>query len=719
MRDVKIKSISKSLIEGTGEEGAEKPVKKFIEKNTRWEPGAWQLDAATTNTLETLQLTMCKYVEEECKANHCTNTDNNHVPACCHKTIRNRDKNNLSKEELVSLKQLKTNSNIIIKPADKGGATVIMDIQAYEAEAMRQLNNSNYYTQIPSTLAPTNVIKIKEILDKIYNKKLISLAQLKYLSGPADYSLRNFYLLPKIHKDKSKWPSEKMPEGRPIVSDTNSESSRVAEYIDHYINPLSVNCFSYIKNSYDFVEQIRHTKVEGDFLLVTADIKSLYTNMNIDRMVETVEEVLRNNPDPQRPDNELVELLDYTLRNNDFSFGEKQYLQTCGTAMGKRYAPGLARIYLNGWDIKATNDFKYKPEFWRRFLDDIFFIWKHGTEKLREFEIYLNTLIPGIEISFEVSRTEIPFLDVMLYVQDGTIQTKTYFKPTDTHQLLHTQSYHPTHTCMGILKSQFIRFKKLSSTFEDYNHTCLTLYKYLINRGYTRAKFWKLKYQIWYGTTPKTNNNNNNKNDRNTLLPMVLEYSSVAQKLAKKYRETLQQNDKLAKLNIITAYKIAPNLKKILVRSKFRGGRHEERTGGKFTKCTSIKCQMCTTYSDENSRVRSSTNGQSFLIKHRLNCNSANIIYLISCKKCAMQYIGETGRRLRDRLNDHCSAIRTQKPTAIAIHFNSENHTITDLKITAIEQNKTWRDEDRKASEKHWITKINSAYPYGLNNWPV
>lgn len=717
VRDVKIKSLHKSQ-ETTENGDRSSKNKKFLEINKNWEPGAWQLDAATTKTVDLLQLTMANSISKECKLNMCENSEN-HIPSCYNKIIKNRDKNNITREEKNSLKELKSNKNIIIKPADKGGATVIMDVTSYEAEAHRQLENNKYYREIPESIAPKNVLVIRKTLDKIYNKKLISLAQLKYLSGPPDYSLRNFYLLPKIHKDKQKWPKDNMPEGRPIVSDTNSESSRVAEYIDHFINPLSIKNFSYVKNSYDFVEQIRNTEFDKDCLLVTGDVKSLYTNMDIDRMVKVTEEALRANPDQRRPDKELIDLLEFTLKNNDFQFGEKQYLQTCGTAMGKRYAPALANLYLKKLDLAAVNDFNYKPERWKRFLDDIFFIWRHGTDKLKEFEHFLNNLIPGIEITFEYNKLEIPFLDVLLYVHEGTVQTKTYFKPTDTHQLLHAHSYHPKHTCKGILKSQFIRFKKLSSNYTDYHNTCNTLYHFLQNRGYTASTFRKLKYQIWFRTTDESKTVSNKTNDSgNKLLPVILSYSSLNQRLALEYKNLIKQNESLAKFRILAAFKIAPNLKQILVRSKFGGGPKQKQTG-KFYKCNSIKCIMCIKYSRETSTIKSTTNGRIFSITDKMTCNSCNLIYLIHCGKCQTQYIGETGRTVKDRLNDHCSAIKTKKQTAVAIHFNSMGHSEKDLNITAIEQLKTKNIADRRDKEKHWIKLINSAYPHGLNNWPI
>ena len=49
--------------------------------------------------------------------------------------------NNLNKAERQALKRLSKNSDITIKPADKGGATVILNSIDYYNEAKRQLIN--------------------------------------------------------------------------------------------------------------------------------------------------------------------------------------------------------------------------------------------------------------------------------------------------------------------------------------------------------------------------------------------------------------------------------------------------------------------------------------------------------------------------------------------------------------------------------------------------
>lgn len=100
-----------------------------------------------------------------------------------------------------------------------------------------------------------------------------------------------------------------------------------------------------------------------------------------------------------------------------------------------------------------------------------------------------------------------------------------------------------------------------------------------------------------------------------------------------------------------------------------------------------------------------------------MNCNSFNIIYLITCNKCKVQYVGQTSRKLKDRLNDHCSNVNTYKQTAISIHFISPQHTIQDIKIMPIELVK--HTTLRVNRELHWIKTLKTKYPYGLNSYPI
>jgi len=104
-----------------------------------------------------------------------------------------------------------------------------------------------------------------------------------------------------------------------------------------------------------------------------------------------------------------------------------------------------------------------------------------------------------------------------------------------------------------------------------------------------------------------------------------------------------------------------------------------------------------------------------------MSCESCNIIYLITCNKYYQQYIGQTYRKLKDRLNDHRCNIKLHKNTTIAVDFNNPLHDISTLSITPIEQINSKSTTELLHREQFWITtlQLHTKYPHGLNNYPV
>ena len=632
-------------------------------------------------------------------------------------SIKLCEKDNLSREERDSLYNLKNNNSIVIKPADKGGATVLMNKTNYILEAERQLSDEKYYIKLKNPIFTNNVPKIKLILTNMLRDNFINKEQYEYLAGPELINNRTFYLLPKIHKKPESWPQPgRMPPGRPIVSDVGSETYRISEYIDYYLNPLACKHNSYIKNTYEFVEKIKNFAVNNNYLLVTGDVESLYTNMNLNRSINCVKDIFNKFNDPKRPDNYLLELLEISLKNNDFEFNGEFYLQTMGCAMGKRFAPALANIYLLDFDNKAQNDFKIKPILYFRFLDDIFFLWPcDSISLLLEYEMFLNSLIPDIRIKLEYNNNEIPFLDTLIYKQDNTLQTRTYFKPTDTHQLLHSTSFHAKHTFNGLLKSQLIRFKRLSSNRRDYNNTCKTLFAVLITRGYNLSIMRKLQHNIWFNYADNTAKNNPN----DSFIPIITDFSKLGIRLANEYKKCLRENERLKNFKLITAYKNSKNLKQLLVRSKLKTIDSKDGTG--FVCCGQSRCLTCRYHTADATHFYNKTNKEHIIIKDTIYCHSKNLIYLITCTKCQKQYVGETERSIRDRATDHRSCIKNKKQTPIGVHFNEPGHSFLNMKITPIEliHNTSDPTKIRKIREKFWQIKLKTEYPTGLNNLPV
>lgn len=646
--------------------------------------------------------------------------------------ILNNRRCNLTNSEKLSLDKIRMDNSIVIKPADKGGATVIMNKSSYLNEAYRQLNNENYYKKLDAPLFHDNVDKINNILKTMVSDGIINSKQFKFLQASKDDKCRIFYLLPKIHKPRDRWPQTDMPEGRPIVSDCGSESYRVSQFIDSHVRPISIKHSAYIKDTYDFISKIRGRTVPRNAFLVTGDVTALYTNMNIERtLLVTKQALAKHCPLQAKCNQHLLDLLEITLKNNDFEFNGDYFLQICGTAMGKSYAPGLADLYMQELDDKACHDFHPELlEFYFRFLDDVFFTWYGSMAEIKEFECFLNTLIPGIKITFNVSSESIHFLDTTIYKSyddttgQCTLLTKVYFKETDTHQLVHKSSFHPKHTFRGVLKSQLLRFKRISSSVSDYDSACKILFDSLSKRNYSKSLLRKMKRDVW--KLPEIGRNSESNKTKKELLPIVIPFCHTGNSLARNWKSFVGQNDKFQNFRPITAYCNSSNLRQKLVRGSLSNNITVNRRscvnyadGGKLGmhRCTSSRCRACN-YITVDIKFKSSYNARYFNIKYNFTCKSTNIIYLVTCKQCDKQYVGQTGRALADRICDHLSNIRTRKPTPISLHFNLPNHCLTDFTITAIEQIPDTGNalSLRLTKEITWQNLLQTAYPLGINN---
>ena len=51
----------------------------------------------------------------------------------------------------------------------------------------------------------------------------------------------------------------------------------------------------------------------------------------------------------------------------------------------------FANIFMGDFEDKFVYSYPLTPLIWKRFVDDIFFIWTYGDEKLKHFVNYLNT----------------------------------------------------------------------------------------------------------------------------------------------------------------------------------------------------------------------------------------------------------------------------------------------------------------------------------------
>ena len=176
---------------------------------------------------------------------------------------------------------------------------------------------------------------------------------------------------------------------------------------------------------------------------------------------------------------------------------------------------------------------------------------------------------------------KINFLDTTIYKHNHKLQTKVFFKDTDTHQLLHKQSFHPPHIFKSIIKSQLIRFKRISSTKANYDNTCNILFSALKTRGYTITKLRTEKHNIWFNYTNTTTRDNSITGTTTDILPIVLPYNSINKDLAQKYKSLIHTSQCFPSTKLLTSFKSNKNLKQLLVKSKL----NDKKKTGSFITC--------------------------------------------------------------------------------------------------------------------------------------
>ena len=109
-----------------------------------------------------------------------------------------------------------------------------------------------------------------------------------------------------------------------------------------------------------------------------------------------------------------------------------------------------------------------------------------------------------------------------------------------------------------------------------------------------------------------------------------------------------------------------------------------------------------------------------YQVRQRLSCNSTNVIYLVHCIKCNLQYVGSTTTEFKVRFRNHKSAMKTNKKTCeVAIHFNRSPHIFSDFTFQCIDQIQINTSQDTEklliTKEAYWSAQLFSLAPFGLN----
>jgi|GEM_PF-4959363 len=401
--------------------------------------------------------------------------------------------NNITVDERRVLHDLKKR-DIIIKKSDKSKSLVVMKPETYVDKAMVHLTDESSYEETSTTAqelekdVTTLLLKWKGQFNPNIMKHIV----------PKLTKLPEFYGLPKTHKSGNPL--------RPVVAACDSPCTGLSIIIERILNQLLEFVPSNLKNTDQVIRDLRDEFPDrncADAIVVTMDVRALYPSIPIQESVECVNSLLTDHYDDIDTMGLSVECitdcLTFILNNNIFRFGNKTYRQTSGVAMGNQVAPPLAIIFMHFLESKVLHAAKWKPSLFRRYVDDILFIWRHGIAHLREFIADFQQAHPSIKFTYEDSDTSqtqsICYMDVEISVANSRLSYQLYEKPSDSGTCIPFNSSTPRSVKHAFVKSYFDRARRLSSDNDMREKSYMKVIRKLQRNGYPR-EFIESGYSI-------------------------------------------------------------------------------------------------------------------------------------------------------------------------------------------------------------------------------
>ena len=138
-----------------------------------------------------------------------------------------------------------------------------------------------------------------------------------------------------------------------------------------------------------------------------------------------------------------------------FSYNNRLFRQVDGVSMGSPLGPTLANFFMAHQEIKLLNSsVPDLPVFYCRYIDDIFCIFKHGTDH-RIFFDHLNCSHPSLKFTLEHGKGSLAFLDAHISLPtvdfDSHCAIDVFRKQTYTRVILNFAATCPMNWKIGLI----------------------------------------------------------------------------------------------------------------------------------------------------------------------------------------------------------------------------------------------------------------------------
>lgn len=283
----------------------------------------------------------------------------------------------------------------------------------------------------------------------------------------------------------------------------------------------------------------------------------------------------------------------------------------------------LAEIYMNSFENKlfnCNNKLIKCIHYWTRYVDDIFCIWTGNLDQLSQFLLLLNSFHDRIQFTMELEdNNKLNFLDIQISKLPEKLDYNIFRKPTCTDTIIPSTSNQSMQIKLSVFHSMIHRLLNFPLNENNYNKEVNIIKQIAINNGYKGSLIDRLIKNKEKKMLMRNFYNNTNSSIKPNF--KFINYCG---------RTSIKVCNNLNKLGVNTISVNKRNIGKMLVNNKEKTDKLQK-TG----------------------------------------------VYKLSCKDCDAIYIGQTGRNIKKRIDEHKkSIIYSKNSTGMAAHCIQQNHFI-------------------------------------------
>ena len=475
--------------------------------------------------------------------------------------------------------------------------------------------------------------------------------------------------------------------------------------------------------------------------MVSYDVEKMYNNITRDMGIQAAQKFWESrtanpscdwgkNLDPDISTDSLLEGLSLCLDSNYFEYEGKIYKQIGGVGTGVKLAPPYACLAMGDFEEEAFkkigDDEGELLNFillWKRFIDDIFLLFKGSRAECDRLTDKLNNVMPGIiKLKCNFSDSDLEFLDLRIKIVGGRLETEIYVKPTNLQLFLDYTSNHPQHCKDSIVYSQALRVVERCSQPDSAVPHLETLREKFIDRNYpsvlVESQIGKAKSKDRKSIIFQQRKKKNEGDDRIRLI-----FTHNAQnppihkwlRTSKKCLNTPKGKELGSRMQIVTRQ--PRNLKTMVSGAKKKQARTEPEGEAGCFKCT--KCKVACPVLKESKVFQSNNTKKTYPIRQHMTCTSSFVIYLATCRRCRGQYVGKSQTDFRRRHSNHKQEIRWSKG-GLGQHFGGARAcSYQDLSIQLIEHVEQGNKSLLCKREQYWQNQLRVFVENGSNGMVI